>query len=177
MPALGMVSPTRAPPKGTGVLGREEQQGRKAVWERVAEQTCGSPWAAPSPPLSGPQFPCCSARFCTVFNRFLQLCPFSNLPLVGMASCFEIGVRFSVRTGLSWQNSRFLLRKVQKGVELEHSFSLLLSSPLKTIHHRLERERRVRKNTENQRLQFTTETCHFSPIRLARISDLVMGQS
>lgn len=26
VPALGMVSPTRAPPKGTGVLGKEEQQ-------------------------------------------------------------------------------------------------------------------------------------------------------
>lgn len=82
-----------------------------------------------------------------------------------------------MRTGLSWQNSRFLLRKVQKGVELEQSFSLLLSSPLTTIYHRLERERRVRKNTENQRLQITPETCHFSPIRMARISDLVMGQS
>lgn len=28
VPALGIVSPTRGPPKGTGVLGREKQQGK-----------------------------------------------------------------------------------------------------------------------------------------------------
>lgn len=63
MPALGMVSPTRAPPKGTGVLGREEQQGRKAVWERVAEQTCGSPREAPPLLSLGLSFPAAQQGF------------------------------------------------------------------------------------------------------------------
>lgn len=82
-----------------------------------------------------------------------------------------------MRIGLSWQNSRILLNKVQKGEELEYGFSFLSTSPLTKIYHKLERKRRVRKNIQNQRIQITTKTCYFSPIILARISDLVMGQS
>lgn len=58
VPALGMVSPTRAPPKGTGVLGEEEQQEGWELWDRNGSTlTCGSPCGAPPLPLPGPQFP------------------------------------------------------------------------------------------------------------------------
>lgn len=58
VPALGTASPTRGPPKGTGVLGREEQQEGWAVCEGDGKTlTPGSPCRAPSLPLSRPQFP------------------------------------------------------------------------------------------------------------------------
>lgn len=71
MPALDVVSPTRGPPKGTGVLGEEEQQERWAGKEQDGSTlTCRSMWGL-SLPLSRTQFPLLYSRFCTTFNRFL----------------------------------------------------------------------------------------------------------
>lgn len=56
MPVLDVVSPTRGPPNGTGVLGEEEQQERWAGKEQEGSTlTRGSMWGL-SLPLSRTQF-------------------------------------------------------------------------------------------------------------------------
>lgn len=122
VPALGTVSPTRGPPKGTGVLGREEQQERWAVWESTGWQSTDrrvTMWG-PLPASLWACFPTYMARLYIIFNRFLQLCPFPGLPLVGMAWCLEIGMTFSkLELAVPRENSRFPLSKRQKAVELK----------------------------------------------------------
>lgn len=163
VPALGRVSPTRVPPKGTGVLGREERQERRAGWERGGRTDMGVTACSPLPTSPGLRFSVTQQRFCTIFNRFLQLSPAIPSPksspsqdgsLFGSINKNDV---FRVKTGLSWQNSQLPLNKVQKGEDLESGFSSLLTSPLTKIYHKLERERRVRKNIQNQRVQITTK--------------------